>query len=97
VFRKTVELSNLAQLLRSRPNQPDLATHQTNVFWRTDPIFLVDGSRITFIYDAVSNRAIMAEGTGRHTSTYHALDRTKTVVNPSNKKIKNAYDAVGVG
>lgn len=33
VRRKTLVLSNLAQILRSPPNQPDLMAHQPNVSW----------------------------------------------------------------
>ncbi len=37
----------------------------------------------------------MHDATGRYTSTYDDLNRTRTAFNPASKKIAYAYDSVG--
>jgi RHS repeat-associated protein len=49
----------------------------------------------TFSYDAVGNRTLMWEGTGRTTFTYDAVDREQTMTTPAGKRITYSYDAVG--
>ncbi|MGH2510088.1 MAG: hypothetical protein ACRDHZ_22135, partial [Ktedonobacteraceae bacterium] len=45
-------------------------------------------------YDAVSNRTLLADSTGRYTTLYDALDRSRAVTNPANLTISYSFDAV---
>jgi RHS repeat-associated protein len=49
----------------------------------------------TFSYDAIGNRTLMWEGTGRTTFTYDAVDRPLTMTTPAAKTITYSYDPVG--
>ena len=50
---------------------------------------------VTLSYDAVSNRTLMQDSTGRTTSSYDALNRLQAVTNPAGNTITYAYDSVG--
>ena len=47
-----------------------------------------------FSYDSRGNRTLMADSTGRYTSTYDALNRVATVENPQTKTLNFTYDSV---
>ena len=51
-----------------------------------------DGIRITYSYDELGNRLTMGDAVGWTTSTYNALSRPLTVLNPHNKLITYNYD-----
>lgn len=46
-------------------------------------------------YDAVSNRTLLADSTGRYTTLYDALDRPRAVTSPGNLTISYSFDAAG--
>ncbi|MGV2336295.1 MAG UNVERIFIED_CONTAM: hypothetical protein LVR18_20045 [Planctomycetaceae bacterium] len=46
-----------------------------------------DGSRVTFSYDGVGNRTLMADSTGRYTSTYDLLGQTAVTKAPNSQAI----------
>jgi YD repeat-containing protein len=54
-----------------------------------------DGTRHTFAYDEVGNRTLMADSTGRYSSTWDALDRRGSVNWPNKGRITYTWDAVG--
>jgi RHS repeat-associated protein len=54
-----------------------------------------DGSRATFSYDAVGNRTMMANATGRYTTVYNVLQQAARVVQPGNQIVTYNYDQVG--
>src|SRR6185295_11726465 len=51
-------------------------------------------SRVTQAWDGVGNRTKLRDFTGRYTTTFDALDRTRTVTNPAAKCITYGWDAV---
>ena len=54
-----------------------------------------DCTRVTFAYDMVGNRTLMADVTGTTTSTFDPLNRAGTVVNPSGGCITYSYTPIG--
>jgi RHS repeat-associated protein len=54
-----------------------------------------DGSRVSQIFDAVGNRRVLADSTGRYTTTFDALNRGHVVVNPALKTITVTWDGAG--
>jgi RHS repeat-associated protein len=54
-----------------------------------------DGSRVSQVFDAVGNRRALADGTGRYTTTFDALNRGHVVVNPALKTITVTWDGAG--
>jgi YD repeat-containing protein len=46
-------------------------------------------------YDAVSNRTLLGDTTGRYTTLYDALDRARAVANPLQDTISYSFDAAG--
>ena len=53
-----------------------------------------DGTRVTQGWDAVSNRLVLADLTGRYTSTFDSLNRLRTRTTPANKTITLTHDAI---
>jgi YD repeat-containing protein len=54
-----------------------------------------DGHRHTFSYDAVGNRTLMADLTGRTTTVYDPWNNPTSVTDPDSKTVGYGYDAVG--
>lgn len=46
-------------------------------------------------YDAVSNRTLLSDSTGRYTTVFDVLNRPHTVTNPANLTISYSYDPAG--
>lgn len=46
-------------------------------------------------YDAVSNRTVLADSTGRYTTLYDSLNRPRAVTNPAQMTISYGFDAAG--
>jgi YD repeat-containing protein len=57
------------------------------------PLPLVE-SRVTMAYDAVSNRTLLADSTGRYTSTYDERNLPRRVTSPGGKTITYTHDAL---
>ena len=53
-----------------------------------------DGTRVTQVYDAVGNRTLLHDHTGRYTATYDNLNRPQETKEPNNKIITLTYDKV---
>ena len=55
-----------------------------------------NGTRATFSYDTIGNRTLMADSTGRYTSTFDAVGQTTSVSAPGNRRSTFTYDVVGL-
>ncbi|QDU39654.1 tRNA3(Ser)-specific nuclease WapA precursor [Maioricimonas rarisocia] len=53
-----------------------------------------DGTRVTFSYDATGDRTMMANSTGRYTTTYDELSRRRSVSTPAGHVLTYSYDSL---
>ena len=81
-----------------RCREPTARGYRTTYLYDSDNRLLgrryPDGSRYTFSHDAIGERTVMSDPTGRTSSTYDAAGRLKRVVNPTGLAITYGYDAV---